>query len=159
MKKPYVQIMREALEKYGNIGSRELAQKTEFKEWPYSRVRETRGNVLSVRAKRNWARDNPEKRMISQIKSRCKKNNIFFDIGIEDVTIPSHCPVLGIPLDKRDANHHPSLDRFDSSKGYTKENVSVISFRANHLKNDATVEEIEKLYNWVKDQESRRKQA
>lgn len=36
----------------------------------------------------------------------------------------------------------PSLDRLDSSKGYVKGNVRVISKRANQLKNNATVEEM-----------------
>lgn len=36
----------------------------------------------------------------------------------------------------------PSLDRIDSSKGYVKGNVRVISARANMLKNNATVEEL-----------------
>ena len=71
--------------------------------------------------------------------------------------IPENCPVLGIPLDSSSGDNVPSVDRFDPSKGYTPDNVNVISNRANSLKNNATVEEIEQLYNWVKDQESRRK--
>ena len=39
----------------------------------------------------------------------------------------------------------PSLDRLDSSLGYTPENVWWISYRANRLKNDSTLEELEKL--------------
>ena len=37
----------------------------------------------------------------------------------------------------------PSLDRIDGAKGYVKGNVRVISHRANMLKNDATIEELE----------------
>ena len=39
----------------------------------------------------------------------------------------------------------PSLDRFDSKLGYTKENVHVICARCNHLKNDAEEEELYKI--------------
>ena len=35
------------------------------------------------------------------------------------------------------------IDRIDSSKGYVKGNVRVISKRANTLKNNATIEELE----------------
>lgn len=35
-----------------------------------------------------------------------------------------------------------SLDRIDSSRGYVKGNIWVISLRANRIKNDSTVEEL-----------------
>tara|TARA_Y100000361_G_scaffold148280_1_gene160886 strand:- start:253 stop:735 length:483 start_codon:yes stop_codon:yes gene_type:complete len=148
----YAQIMREALEKYGIINSRELAEKPEFKDWPFTRIRQTRNNVVNSGRISRWTNKNPKKRMMVQVKSRCKRRNIFFDLVPEDIEIPTHCPVLGIPLDKRDSDHLPSLDRFDNSKGYTKDNINVISYRANHLKNDATFDEIEKLYDWMKAQ-------
>lgn len=150
MNPPYAQVMREAINKYGTVGSRELAEKLEFEDWPFQRIRETRSNVISRSKKQSWAKKNPKKRMMAQVKSRCKRRNIFFDLVPEDVEIPTHCPVLGIPLDKRDADHHPSLDRFDNTKGYTKDNVNVISFRANHLKNDGSMEEISLIYHWMK---------
>jgi hypothetical protein len=43
----------------------------------------------------------------------------------------------------------PSIDRVDSSKGYTKDNIQVISHRANNLKNNATLEELRKLVTYV----------
>ena len=157
MSKSLAQVMREALEKYGKIGTRELASKPEFAGWASSKIRETRNNVLRESSKAEWVRNNPEKRMCAKIRSRCKRFNIYFDIKPEDLMIPENCPVLGIPLDSSSSDNVPSVDRFDPSKGYTPDNVNVISNRANSLKNNATVEEIEQLYNWVKDQESRRK--
>ncbi len=150
MSPSYAQVMREALKKYGAIESRELAKKPEFEGWSFEKIKETRSNVVSGSKKQRWAKRNPKKRMMAQVKSRCKQRNIFFDLVPEDIEIPTHCPVLGIPLDKRDQNHHPSLDRFDNSKGYTKDNVNVISFRANVLKKDGTMEEISLLYHWMK---------
>jgi hypothetical protein len=43
-----------------------------------------------------------------------------------------------------------SLDRIDSDKGYVKGNVQVISYRANMLKSNASIEELEKVLNWMK---------
>jgi len=48
----------------------------------------------------------------------------------------------GHPTGLRDT---PSVDRFDNTKGYTRDNIRVISLRANLLKKDATVDEVRKL--------------
>jgi hypothetical protein len=42
-------------------------------------------------------------------------------------------------------DNSPSLDRIDTSKGYVKGNVWVISWRANKLKSDATLAELESI--------------
>jgi hypothetical protein len=66
----------------------------------------------------------------------------------------THCPLLGIELSyKKFVGNTPgeyaTLDRIDSSKGYELGNIQIISFRANTLKGDATIEEIELLLkNW-----------
>ena len=88
--------------------------------------------------------------MLESIKYRAKKNGIEFQIGRDDVVIPSHCPILGIQLffseatgSKSNKNpNSPSIDRIDSSKGYIPGNILVCSWRANFLKNDATAAEL-----------------
>ena len=92
MNSSYAEIMREALEKYGLIESRELSEKPEFKDWPFLRIRQTRNNVVNSSRLSKWVRKNPKKRMMAQVKSRCKRKNIFFDLAPEDVEIPTHCP-------------------------------------------------------------------
>jgi hypothetical protein len=82
------------------------------------------------------------------VKSRAKAFGKDFNLDHSDIVIPDFCPVLGIPLslNNNGAGYHsnsPSLDRIDNSKGYVKGNVRVISARANLLKNDATIEELE----------------
>ncbi len=56
------------------------------------------------------------------------------------------CPILHIKL-THDGNrdHSPSLDRIIPQKGYVKGNVQVISLRANRIKSDATLEELERI--------------
>ena len=62
------------------------------------------------------------------------------------------CPVFGFELSwGHPRDNSPSLDRIDSTKGYTYENCQVISNRANKLKNDATLEELELLVNYLKE--------
>jgi len=66
----------------------------------------------------------------------------------------THCPLLGLKLTyanyKGNAQaNYASLDRIDSSKGYVKGNIQILSFRANSMKGDATLEEMELLVeNW-----------
>lgn len=65
------------------------------------------------------------------------------DITFGDIEWPSVCPILGIELDYYVAGKENSaeFDRIDSTKGYIKGNVWVISRRANRVKNDGTAEE------------------
>lgn len=92
-----------------------------------------------------------EGRLLARSKSRAKKNDIPFDLDLEDIVVPDNCPVLGIPLHKtggKGPGYHPdspSLDRIYPELGYVKDNVRVISARANLLKNDATEEELRKV--------------
>jgi len=48
-------------------------------------------------------------------------------------------------------DHSPSLDRIDNSKGYTKDNVMVISFRANNIKKDANLQELKALVRYLEE--------
>jgi hypothetical protein len=78
--------------------------------------------------------------------------------------IPDDCPALGIPLNyegvettgwaRRDDS--PSLDRFDSSKGYEVGNIHIISWRANRIKNDSTPEELRRLAEYISQMEAKR---
>lgn len=98
-------------------------------------------------------RQDPRGPMLADARKRAKAKGLEFDLVKSDLSIPDVCPVLGIPLavaSKRSAGS-PSLDRIDNTKGYSKENVCVISLRANTLKNDATIDELEKITNYMKE--------
>lgn len=92
--------------------------------------------------------------------SAAKSRDSTLTITIEDLLpVPTHCPVFKTPLDYSSkkqggrTEHSPSLDRVDSSKGYEKGNVAVISWRANRIKNNGTLEEHKQIVafmeNWL----------
>lgn len=92
-------------------------------------------------------RKNIAKTMFYAATSRARQSGIQINIELEDVIIPNYCPVLGIQISTNGhKNNGPSLDRIFPELGYTKGNVRVISWRANWIKNNSTIEEIEKLY-------------
>ena len=122
-------------------------RKEEKKE--YSRKNKERLN----RQTREWHQRNPERSLVVSAKSRANKQNVPFNLTPEDIVVPKVCPVLGIPLFRQKGkrtDNTPSLDRIIPERGYVKENVRIISWRANRLKCDATFEELEKIYNYVK---------
>ncbi len=110
-------------------------------------------NPGKAKAKREKENSNSPKRILSRVKSRAKLTGQYFNLDISDIVIPEFCPVLGIRLNPNPGkgsgyhNDSASVDRIDSSRGYEKGNIRVISNRANLLKNNATVEELEKVLN------------
>lgn len=94
-------------------------------------------------------RSNPLRSMLNDAKKRAKSKNIEFDLKIENLLIPNMCPVLGIPLKVSETGvlsfGSPTIDRIDNSKGYTHDNVIIISHRANSIKRDATLAELIKI--------------
>lgn len=110
--------------------------------------RQTKCNdCISAHTKQYYS--DPEKRnmrILGLIRDRARKNNIPFNLTIDDITYPEFCPILGIPL-LLDGNkdNYPSVDRIIPELGYVKGNIIVISYRANRIKNDATVVELEQI--------------
>lgn len=95
-----------------------------------------------------WRRGHHELMLHKMARQRARIKDLPFNIERADVVIPTHCPLLGIPLRRhndRARPDSPSLDRRIPSLGYVKGNVWVISRRANLIKNDATLEELELL--------------
>lgn len=114
---------------------------------------QNRDRTKTNQYKRELTRKNPIGYMIQRIRSRAKLNNIPFDLTKEDIVIPSVCPVLGIPLQVSDGKAGPnsiSLDRINPELGYIRGNIVVISHKANTIKSDATLLELEKVLIWLK---------
>jgi hypothetical protein len=105
------------------------------------------------RGPRKWYLENPERALLIGARCRANTRGIEFNLELNDIVIPEFCPVFptlrlergigrgrGIPLDGC-----PTLDKIDNAKGYVKGNVWVISWRANFLKSNSTLEEMESL--------------
>lgn len=109
--------------------------------------------LYSTEKRREIYEKSLEKSMFYRAKKRAENKKIEFSICLEDIVIPEKCPILGIDLLKTvtgKKENSPSLDRKDSSVGYTKDNIVVVSNRANRIKSDATVDEIEKIFKYMK---------
>lgn len=91
--------------------------------------------------------------LLQSVKSRAKKRGLPFDLTEDDLAIPEKCPILGIRL-KQEVGvrgpDYPTVDRIDNTRGYTKDNILIISWRANNLKGTGTLEELVALGDWAK---------
>ena len=103
----------------------------------------------------NKYRKNPIPQLIYAFKKRAKRHKVPFDLTITDIknllkNSGKVCPVLGVKmkiteLHSNNSDLSPSFDRIYPKKGYTKDNIIVISNKANRIKTDATVNEIRKV--------------
>ncbi len=109
--------------------------------------------------KRGLNRQNPLSIILQQAKRRAKLKSVPFDITIDDIEVPKVCPVLGLPLVVNQGHAKEdsmTLDRIVPELGYVKGNVAVISFKANTIKSNATVEELKKVIEWLQNEHCNR---
>jgi hypothetical protein len=91
------------------------------------------------------------KKVYNRLKARAKAKGIPFTLtmtDLNDLTIPITCPILNIPLRVergQQTDNSISIDRIDSSKGYTIDNIVIISWKANRLKSNATLTEMKQI--------------
>ena len=106
-------------------------------------------------------RETPEYKLWLSVRNNAKERGRECTIKPQEIVIPEKCPVLGIPLTpslpgRQASNGHgfkdtlPSVDRIDSDKGYITGNVQVISWKANRLKSNNTVETLELILNYMR---------
>ena len=95
-----------------------------------------------------------KKKIYNITRNRANRKNIPFEIEYSDIEWPTHCPVFGVELeytslDKAKFNS-ASIDKIFPELGYVKGNVKIISHRANWLKQDSTIEQLEKIIQYMK---------
>lgn len=102
-------------------------------------------------SKAKHARD-PRYKMLSSAKARAKAAGRECTVTLDDIIVPEFCPLLGVKItngSRQVKTNSPTIDRKDSTKGYTPDNIWVISWRANRIKSDSTLEELRLLVkNW-----------
>lgn len=95
----------------------------------------------------------PRHSLIYNARQRARKKEIAFNLTVNDITVPAKCPALGMELKvgQRYCNSNsPTIDRIDNTKGYIKGNIIVVSHKANTIKNNATLEELNKVAEFYK---------
>jgi hypothetical protein len=98
--------------------------------------------------------NNPAQLMCMEIRKRARKRGIPFDLEPSDIVVHKSCPILGIDLSFGNGRVHdasPSLDRIIPEKGYVKGNCFVISSKANRMKQENTLETLEKIVAYIKE--------
>lgn len=99
-------------------------------------------------------RENPKIRLRDGAKMRAKREGIEYTLELEDFEVPEVCPVLGIPLERgkgKRTDNSPTVDRINPKGPYSKENIKIISWRANRLKGPMSLEELRKIYEYMRD--------
>ena len=103
--------------------------------------------------------------MWQNAKKNARRKKVPFDLTPEFVAsleVPKYCPVLGIKIisqaigEERNDNT-PSLDKFYPKLGYVEGNVQIISWKANALKRDGSPEEWEKIAEWCKKEDIKKR--
>jgi len=144
---------KEYFKVYGKKYRKENAEtiKDYKKEW-------RKNNVDSIKDyRKNYVATHSEKLMILGVKNRARIKNVECTLTEEDIDIPLICPALRKPIirefDKTGKRGpkpwSPSVDRIDNTKGYTKDNIQIISHQANTMKGPASPEDLINFALWV----------
>lgn len=95
---------------------------------------------------------------ILQNLSKRRRSGIKVSVSVKylDSIFPKDfiCPALGIKMSwsggYKNKYSSPSMDRIDPKKGYVEGNVVWVSNKANTIKSDSSIEEMEKVLLWYK---------
>ncbi len=87
-----------------------------------------------------------EQLILERTKQSAKERGLDFNLTIDDIVIPEYCPYLNLKLTfiftYETRNSYYSIDRINNNLGYVKNNVQIISLKANTMKNNATQNEL-----------------
>jgi hypothetical protein len=113
------------------------------------RIAENRQLVNKAYPKIRWLRDTWD-----NLKKRSKKQKLEFTLT-KDILMGKTvavCPILKCKLDYSGGPNvaiRASVDRINPKKGYTPDNIQIISFRANSIKSDATLKELKSVVKYM----------
>ena len=92
--------------------------------------------------------------MIHRARPRHDECTITTDDILKVWPYDNKCPVFGTELRRAKGvtscrKSSPSLDRIDSSRGYTPDNIQILSDLANKMKQNATLGELQLFAEWI----------
>ncbi len=95
---------------------------------------------------------------LSNARLRANKSGVPIDIDKDYIRsiFTERCPVFDTVFElngRKIRPESPSLDRLDPAKGYVRGNVAIISLRANAIKSNASWQDIQRVADWLKQQE------
>ena len=99
-----------------------------------------------------WSHNNLITLLVARAKKRALTKGLEFNLTKEDVIIPDLCPILKVKFIRgsyMEYEYTPSIDRIDNTKGYTKDNIQIITKKANSMKNSGSPEELLLLADWI----------
>ena len=105
------------------------------------------GETISIMNKYNTGK-NVRGKICEIALKRAKEKGMEFTILNEDIILVTECPLLNIVLEygnNKASDSSASIDRIDSTKGYIKGNIQVISMLANTMKSSASPEQLVKF--------------
>jgi hypothetical protein len=150
LKKKYRERNAEKIRKRKKEYSIKNKEKIKRKGKIYHRKNKKRISLRNRLSKEN----NPALYLYFTAKSRARRNNIKFEIELNDIIdiLPKDniCPLLNIEIliNKNHSKYNSmNLDRIIPEFGYVRDNIVIISKKANISKNNATIDEYEKIVN------------
>ena len=152
------EVIQKAKKKYNEKYYEE--NKTKARQQARQHYEEHRDQILAMAKQGRTGKEGYLRTMIASAKSRAKQKGWEFDLELNDLMMVAnnYCPVDGLPFDwdrqlENDSTLPmtiPSLDRIDSFRGYTKDNVMIIGDKWNRWKSNMNLENIELLIKYVR---------
>lgn len=129
-----------------NAKQKEYYHKNKDKIREQRKAQRSRSHESRILEGQKWRAENQQEALWRSAKNNAVNKGREFSIIPTDIVIPEVCPYLGTPITNIQGQGrvwtNASLDRKDSSKGYTKDNIQVISILANCMKQHATEEQL-----------------
>ncbi len=127
--------------------------KTKCKKCVIDRVKDRYRNFSDedkanyIKSQSDWQKDNIVRYRYISARNRASKKGWEFTITesfIEELLIRQNhqCAYSGIAFTENGTPHSWSIDRIDSSKGYTIDNIALVSSTVNAMKNDMSYDDM-----------------
>lgn len=112
-----------------------------------------RNKILKRHKEEHKKRDTREL-IVERAKARAKIQNLPFNLTKDDIILPKKCPILNIKLirnvgGKNHLENSYSIDKINPNLGYIKNNIQIISYKANTMKSNASKKELLLFAKWI----------